>query len=313
VPGTSVTEEAEPADTVAGALVAARATVERSPLAALRHARAAAQRAMNDRDACWAAAYEVRALGYLGRHFDALQLALPLASRFRSLRDPIGHAFVLTDISGLLSLADDVAGAHQAVEEGLASARATGDGEAEFWLLHNRAGISLLAGDPEDAERVIDLAREVADGVDDVEEYCRRTHAGILFERLGGGAWRSDRDRLLEEAAAHARAATVASADKRYRNVESMRLETEALVWIGDGEAALERGAQTLRLSRGEGGEAAVTGQVAHALSLAAGGLRAEALATIRDAMNRAAPGSYAWRDARTVGERIREDVYGST
>ncbi len=310
--GTSMTEDAVPADTVAGALAAARATVERSPLAALRHARGAAARAMNDRDACWAAAYEVRALGYLGLHHDALQLAIPLASRFRSLRDRTGAAFVLTDISGLLSLADDFAGAHQAVDDGLANARATGDGEAEFALLHNRAGISLLAGDPDRAERAIHLARETADGVDDVEEYCMRTHAGILFERLGGAPRRSDRDRLLEEAAVHARTATVASADKRYRNVESMRLETEALVWVGDGEAALERGVQALFLARSEGGEAAVTGQVAHALGLSAGGLRGPALATIREAVDRAAPGSYAWRDARTVEQRIREGVYGS-
>lgn len=313
MPGTALADRGLPTPrTVEDALDAARAMVERSPLTALRHARSAAARAMNDRDACWAGAYEVRALGYLGLHRDALDLALPLASRFRSLRDRSGVAFVLTDTSGLLSLTEDFAGAHQAVEEGLANARAADDRELEFELLHNRAGITLLAGDTDGAERAILLAREAADRAGGGEDYCLRTLAEIRFERLGNRPWGSDRDRLLEEAAAHARAATRASADKRYRNVESMRLETEALVWADDGQAALEWGAQTLHLSQGEGGEAAVLGQIAYALGLTASGMRGSALATIREAVERAAPGSYAWRDARRVEGRIREGVYGS-
>ncbi|MCC6832172.1 MAG: hypothetical protein IT200_12565 [Thermoleophilia bacterium] len=292
-------------------VASARDLVERDPLAAIHRAAHAMSFSGSARTMEWATAVTVRGLHYTGRTHEALRTALPLPRRFRTLGEPAGTAYVLTDLSALLMVTGNLHAAAAAIAEGLAAAQRGRDRACQAHLLQNRAIVSIIARDLVRAEPEARAGLEVTGELGAHEETSHFQLAEIRMLKLSQEPWRAGRTRLVEEALHHG-ALGVERAGPGRLMVEALRWETEALAWAGDHEAALQRGLQASHLADPDDGEAVATGRISRALGYAAAGMRGEALGTIREATARASREGWASIDARRVEGDLLTGALGS-
>ncbi len=218
----------------------------------------------------------------------------------------------MTDISVALAERGDMRAARAAIDRGITHARLGGYLEIELDLLENRAAVSLVEGDAERTrhECLAAIGRAAA-----TSHPCSVSHLNLTLVELEGLSARpygSGRGRRVTTAVGLAAEAVAACRNHRFRTVQALCMQAEALAWADEADRAVGVAMAAVHLAADVGGEITAEAESARAVALAASGRRPAALASADLSVKGATEGGEAWRTAIRIRELVVSGALGS-